>query len=270
MHPELFKLDSSKKPYVVAGVPPDYFSKTGQLWGNPIYNWDAMKQTRYDWWVKRMELNLNLFDLVRIDHFRGFVGYWEIPAKESTAIHGKWVHAPAKDFFNELKKRFRSLPIVAEDLGIITPDVNEIMKHFDFPGMKILLFAFGEDNPEHPYLPHTYKKSCVVYTGTHDNNTVKGWFQTEAKPADKKRLFHYIGQTVSEQEMHWEFIKLGTKSAANTFIVPMQDILGLGEEARMNRPSTKKGNWRWRLLPEQLTAPLAEKLAEITEASGRT
>ncbi|MDH5385663.1 MAG: 4-alpha-glucanotransferase [Candidatus Aminicenantes bacterium] len=269
-HPELFKLDSNRRPYVVAGVPPDYFSQTGQLWGNPLYRWDVLKQTRYDWWVKRMEHNLKLFDWVRMDHFRGFVGYWEVPAKESTAINGKWVRAPAMDFFNELKQRFRSLPIVAEDLGIITPDVKEVMEHFDFPGMKILLFAFGEDNPDHPYLPHTYKKNCLVYTGTHDNNTVRGWFKREAKPEDKKMLFRYIGRIVSEKEIHWEFIKLGAKSVANTFIVPMQDILGLGEEARMNKPATKRGNWCWRLLPEQVTVSLTEKLAEITETYGRT
>jgi 4-alpha-glucanotransferase len=269
-HPELFKLDLRRKPSVVAGVPPDYFSQTGQLWGNPLYRWDVLKQKRYDWWIKRMEHNLKLFDWVRMDHFRGFVGYWEVPAKESTAINGKWMRAPAMDFFNALKQRFRSLPIVAEDLGIITPDVKEIMEHFDFPGMKILLFAFGEDNPDHPYLPHTYKKNCLVYTGTHDNNTVRGWFKREAKPEDKKRLFRYIGRIVSEKEIHWEFINLGAKSVANTFIVPMQDILGLEEEARMNKPATKRGNWRWRLLPEQLTASLAEKVAEITETYGRT
>jgi 4-alpha-glucanotransferase len=269
-HPELFKLDSCRKPSAVAGVPPSSFSSTGQLWGNPLYRWDVLKQTRYDWWVKRMEHNLKLFDWVRIDHFRGFVGYWEVPAKESTAINGKWVQAPAMDFFNEIKQRFCSLPIFVEDLGLITPDVIEIMKHFGFHGMKILLFAFGEDNPEHSHLPHTYEKNCLVYTGTHDNNTVRGWFNREAKPEDKNRLFRYIGRTVSEEEIHWEFIKLGAKSVANTFIVPMQDILGLGEEARMNKPATKRGNWRWRLLPEQLTASPAEKLTEITETFGRS
>ncbi len=270
LYPELFKLDSRRKPYVVAGVPPDYFSKTGQLWGNPLYRWDVLKRTRYDWWIRRMEHNLRLFDWVRLDHFRGFVGYWEVPAKERTAINGKWMQAPAMDFFRELKRRFRALPVVAEDLGIITPDVKEVMERFNFPGMKILLFAFGEDNPEHPYLPHTYKKNCLVYTGTHDNNTVKGWFKSEATPEDRKRLFRYLGKTVSEKDVHWEFIELGMMSAANTFIVPIQDVLGLGEEARMNKPATRRGNWCWRLLSERLTLSLAEKLAEMTETYGRT
>jgi 4-alpha-glucanotransferase len=268
-HPELFKLDKHKKPYVVAGVPPDYFSKTGQLWGNPLYGWDVMQQRGYDWWVERIAHNLKLFDWVRIDHFRGFVGYWEIPSKEKTAIQGKWIQAPAMDFFKTIKKRFQHLPIVAEDLGIITPDVKEIMASFAFPGMKVLLFAFGEDNPEHPYLPHMYGKNCFVYTGTHDNNTVRGWFKGEAKPEDKKRLFRYIGRAVSEKEIHWEFIRLGAMSLANTSIVPMQDVLGLGVEARMNRPATKTGNWRWRLQPEQMTSSITKTLRQITETSDR-
>jgi 4-alpha-glucanotransferase len=268
-HPELFKLDMDKKPYVVAGVPPDYFSNTGQLWGNPLYRWDVMQKRKYDWWVERIAHNLGLFDRVRIDHFRGFVGYWEIPAKEKTAIHGRWVKAPAMDFFKTIKQRFQPLPIVAEDLGIITPDVKEIMDLFAFPGMKVLLFAFGEDNPDHPYLPHTYGKNCLVYTGTHDNNTVSGWFKSEAKPEDKKRLFRYIGRIVPEKEIPWEFIRLGAMSIANTFIVPMQDILGLGIEARMNKPATKTGNWRWRLLREQLTPAVSKSLREITMTSGR-
>jgi 4-alpha-glucanotransferase len=268
-HPELFKLDSNKSPYVVAGVPPDYFSETGQLWGNPLYNWDAMKERKFDWWIKRLERNLQVFDWVRIDHFRGFVGYWEVPAGDTTAIHGRWVKAPASTFFNEVKKRLPSLPIIAEDLGTITSDVREIMAHFGFPGMKVLLFAFGDDNPEHPYLPHTYEKNCLAYTGTHDNNTVRGWYKCEAKPEEKKRLFRYLGKEVSEDHIHWEFIKLGMKSAANTFMVPMQDVLGLGEDARMNKPATTSGNWRWRLMSSQLTASLAEKLASATETYGR-
>jgi 4-alpha-glucanotransferase len=267
--PELFQLDENSRPLVVAGVPPDYFSETGQLWGNPLYNWERMKETQFDWWIKRVTHNLMLYDWVRIDHFRGLVGYWEIPAKEKTAIKGRWVEAPALDFFNTLKKRFHTLPIIAEDLGTITPDVKEIMHRFAIAGMKVLLFAFGEDNPDHPYLPHTYEKNCIVYTGTHDNNTVKGWFRKEARPEDKQRLFRYIGQTVTEDDIHWEFIKLGAMSVANTFIVPLQDVLGLGEGARMNRPATKQGNWRWRLRPDMPMLDLAEKLARITETSGR-
>lgn len=268
-HPELFELDSNKKPLVVAGVPPDYFSRTGQLWGNPIYRWEVLKETGYDWWIMRMEHNLKLFDLVRIDHFRGLVGYWEVPAGEKTAINGRWVQAPAMDFFDELTRRIPSLPIVAEDLGTITPDVKEVMKHFGFPGMKVLLFAFGEDNPDHPYLPHNYPKNCIVYTGTHDNNTVKGWFENESNIEDRKRLFGYLGRQINKEEVSWEFIKMGELSAANVFISPLQDILGLGEDARMNRPGTKRGNWRWRLRPGQLTALLSERLAELTKRSNR-
>jgi 4-alpha-glucanotransferase len=268
-HPELFKLDPDREPFVVAGVPPDYFSKTGQLWGNPLYRWDVLKRTGYDWWIRRLEHNLKLFDVVRIDHFRGLVGYWEIPARENTAVNGKWVQAEAMDFFDRLNQRFSTLPIVAEDLGTITPDVEEIRERFGFPGMKVLLFAFGEDNPDHPYLPHTYEKNCVVYTGTHDNNTVRDWFKTEAKTKDKRRLFQYLGHQVTEQDVHRAFIEMGMKSEADTFIVPMQDLLGLGAEARMNRPATKRGNWSWRLLPDKLTSLLAENFAELTQISNR-
>ncbi len=268
-HPELFKLGPNREPFVVAGVPPDYFSKTGQLWGNPLYRWDELKRTGYGWWIQRLERNLKLFDVVRIDHFRGFVGYWEVPSGETTAVNGTWVKAEAMDFFGRLNQRFSTLPIVAEDLGTITPDVEEVRERFGFPGMKVLLFAFGDDNPDHPYLPHTFKKNCVVYTGTHDNNTVKGWFTTEAKTQDKTRLFRYLGHRITEQDVHREFIEMGMKSAADTFIVPMQDLLGLGEEARMNLPGTKIGNWRWRLLPDQLFSHEAGKFAELTELSDR-
>jgi 4-alpha-glucanotransferase len=268
-HPELFKLDSNREPLVVAGVPPDYFSKTGQLWGNPIYRWDELKRTGYEWWMKRLEHNLRLFDLARVDHFRGFVGYWEVPAGEKTAVNGKWVQAEAVDFFGRLNQRFPTLPIVAEDLGTITPDVEEVRERFGFPGMKVLLFAFGDDDPNHFYLPHTYEKNCVAYTGTHDNNTVRGWFTTEATTQDKIRLFRYLGHPVTEQNVHRAFIEMGMKSVADAFIVPMQDFLGLGVEARMNLPGTKRGNWRWRLLPDQLPSDGAEKFAELTELSGR-
>ena len=173
------------------------------------------------------------------------------------------------EFFSTMKQKFQTLPLVAEDLGIITPDVKEVMDFFDFPGMKVLLFAFGEDNPEHPYLPHTYGKNCLVYTGTHDNNTVQGWFKGDADPESKERLFRYIGRTARSEEIHWEFIRLGAMSPADTLIVPMQDILGLGGDARMNRPATKKGNWRWRLLPEHLTESLEERFRDITEKSRR-
>ena len=268
-HPNLFKLDREKHPYAVAGVPPDYFSATGQLWGNPLYRWDVLRQRGYDWWIQRMERNLKTFDLVRIDHFRGFVGYWEVPAAEDSALNGRWIEAPAYDFFHHLKEKYPDLPFIAEDLGTITPDVRKVMEHFGFPGMKVLLFAFGEENPMHPYLPHTYEKNCVVYTGTHDNNTARGWFDKEARPDEKRRLSQYLGHEVSEQDIHWELIKMAMISVANTVIIPMQDVLGLGPEARMNRPATTTGNWQWRLLPEQSSASLAEKLGNVTGVYGR-
>jgi len=268
-HPELFKLDQKKRPYAVAGVPPDYFSATGQLWGNPLYRWDILKESGYDWWVQRVSHNLRLFDIVRIDHFRGFVGYWEIPAAEKNAVNGEWKEAPAEDFFSILKDKNPHLPLIAEDLGIITPDVREVMEHFAFPGMKVLLFAFGEDDPMHPYLPHTYEENCVVYTGTHDNNTVRGWFEREAKPVEKKRVFRYIGRKVKKREIHWEFIRLAMQSVAKTAIIPMQDVLGLRERDRMNLPATRKGNWEWRLLPSQMKSQLAKKISDMTETYGR-
>lgn len=267
--PELFKLDDQKRPTVVAGVPPDYFSETGQLWGNPIYQWEVLREREYDWWVKRIRHNLGLFDLIRIDHFRGLVGYWEVPATEKHAINGKWVEAPAMDFLNHLLKEFPCLPIVAEDLGVITPDVREVMRHFDLPGMKLLLFAFGDDMPTNPYIPHNLPKNCIAYTGTHDNNTVRGWFENEATTQESARLFQYLGREVATEALHWELIRLVMMSAANTAIFPMQDVLGLGEEARMNRPATITGNWQWRLRPQQLTPALSGKLAEMTEIYGR-
>ena len=268
-NPEVFKLDEQRRPKFVAGVPPDYFSETGQLWGNPVYNWEYLRETSYSWWIKRLEHNLKLIDIIRLDHFRGFVSYWEVPAGEETAVNGRWVDVPVEDFFKALFKRFPNLPVIAEDLGIITPEVREVMNRFVFPGMKLLIFAFGDDFPNGAYLPHNYSRNCVVYTGTHDNNTVKGWFRTEANPQDKKRLFSYIGREVEEENIHWELIRLAMGSVANTVIIPMQDILGLGEESKMNLPATSNGNWQWRLIPEQLTPLVTEKLREITETYGR-
>jgi 4-alpha-glucanotransferase len=268
-HPEIFKVDAERNPEAVAGVPPDYFSATGQLWGNPVYRWDILKQRGFDWWIRRMGHTLNLFDVVRIDHFRGLVAYWEVPAGEQTAIHGQWVEVPVYDFFDALRAQFPSLPVIAEDLGVITPDVREVMQHFELPGMKVLLFAFGEDNPMHPYLPHTYEKNTVVYTGTHDNNTVRGWFEREAKPKDKKRLFRYLGRKTLAKDISWELIRLAMMSVANLAIIPMQDILDLGAEARMNRPATGDGNWEWQLVPGELTPALAEKLRTMTQIYGR-
>jgi 4-alpha-glucanotransferase len=239
------------------------------LWGNPVYRWNVLKKSGYQWWRERIAHNLKLFDFLRIDHFRGLVAYWEIPASEKTAINGRWVKVPVKDFLNTLHKHFPHLPIVAEDLGVITPDVREVMDHFALPGMKVLMFAFGEDHPMHPYLPHTCKENFLVYTGTHDNNTVRGWFEGEASPEDKRRLFRYLGREAPVEEIHWALIRLAMMSVARSVILPMQDVLGLGGEARMNRPSIAHGNWEWRLLPGQITDRVSERLLEVTKTFGR-
>jgi 4-alpha-glucanotransferase len=268
-NPEIFKLNDGKKPVFVTGVPPDYFSFTGQLWGHPVYDWTVLQETGYSWWVKRIEHNIKLYHMFRLDHFRGFVGYWEIQAGEKFATNGQWKKAPARDFFNTLLNHFNSLPIIAEDLGVITPDVREIMDHYGFPGMRVLLFAFGEDLPSNPYAPHNYVRNCVAYTGTHDNNTVKGWFDNETSAEDRKRIFDYIGHEVSEDQIHWEFIKLVMSSVADMVIIPMQDILGLGENSRTNLPASSEGNWRWRLVPEKLSPLITKKLSEMTRIYGR-
>lgn len=267
---DIFKLDEKKQPTFVAGVPPDYFSKTGQLWGNPVYNWDRLKETEFSWWTERIRQNLAMFDVVRIDHFRGLVSYWEVPQGEQTAINGKWVHVPSKDLFDTLLKNFHKMQIIAEDLGIITQDVRDILKHYKFPGMKVLLFAFGENNPFHPYLPHVYGFNWVVYTGTHDNNTVRGWFENESNEGDRNRFFRYIGRDAGVNEVNWEFIRLALMSVARIAIFPMQDVLGLGSASRMNTPSTTEGNWLWRVTDEQLNNEgVRNRLAELTCTYGR-
>jgi len=268
VHPEIFKLDADKKPYVVSGVPPDYFSKTGQLWGNPIYRWDELQRTRFDWWIRRMEQNGRLCDLLRIDHFIGLAAYWEIPALEKTAVNGKWVPAPGEEFLNSLHKKLPLLPLIAEDLGSVTPPVRELMEKFGLPGMKVLLFAFSGDTAN-PYLPHNHIPHCLLYTGTHDNNTVRGWFEREASAEEKKNLFRYLGRKVSAEEVSGEFIRLAMMSVADMVILPPQDLLGLGAESRMNTPSTMEGNWKWRLLPGQITPAHEERLRELTEIYGR-
>ncbi len=268
-HSGIFKLDEDKGLIYVAGVPPDYFSQTGQRWGNPVYDWDQLKKERYAWWLHRIEHNLKLFDVVRIDHFRGFVDYWEIPAQEQTAVNGDWVKVSYDDFFTTLLKKFGSLPIIAEDLGIITAEVSEAMNTYEFPGMKVLLFAFGGDLKTHPYIPDNYIKNCVAYTGTHDNNTVRGWIEHEATDREKGNLWEYLGGEVPREELPWELIGLLMKSVANTVIIPMQDVLGLGQQDRMNLPGTPSGNWRWRLLPAAITSSLSKKVSQLTELSKR-
>lgn len=266
-NPGIFKLDENLRQISSAGVPPDYFSATGQLWGNPLYNWDAIKESGYAWWISRLGHNFGLVDILRIDHFRGLVAFWEVPAGEKTAVKGKWVEAPAEEFLDRIFRHFGCVSIIAEDLGIITADVREVMNKFDIPGMKVLLFAFGEGLPKNPYAPHNHIKNCIIYTGTHDNNTARGWFEHEAKPEDRRRLSRYIGHEITAENISWELVRLAMMSVANTAILPMQDILGLGEDARMNHPSTTEGNYRWRLLPEQMN--LKGDLKELTELYGR-
>ena len=269
VHPELFNLDEQKRPLTVAGVPPDYFSETGQLWGNPVYRWDVLKAREYDWWIQRIAHNIELYDFVRVDHFRGFVGYWEIPASEENAIKGRWIEAPAWDFFNRITSEFPQIPIIAEDLGVITPDVVEVIRHFKFPGMKILLFAFGDDLPTNPYAPHNLDRNCLVYTGTHDNNTARGWFEKEITPEVKQRICRYIGKEVSGETIGRELVRLAMMSVADTAIFPIQDLLGLGKESRMNKPATHEGNWEWRLDPGLLTPTIIEEILLMTQIYGR-
>jgi len=268
-HPEMFQLDRRGKPRAVAGVPPDYFSSNGQLWGNPLYNWQYLESTNYHWWLERLEHNLRLFDFVRIDHFRGFFAYWRVSPNAKTARQGKWVRAPGHSFFNAIIKRFPSPPIIAEDLGHISPDVTESIRKLELPGMKVLLLAFDPDQPDNPHLPHNHIENCIVYTGTHDNNTVRGWFESEARERQKQYLFRYLGFKVSASRLHWHFIRMALASVAQMAIIPVQDVLGLGSDARMNNPARKRGNWRWQLKTGQLTSRIADKLAEMTETYRR-
>ena len=269
VNPQIFTLDKERKPTFVAGVPPDYFSSTGQLWGNPVYRWDVLKKNNFAWWVRRFGHNLKQFDIIRLDHFRGFVAFWKVPASEKTAVKGEWVKVPAKEFFLKLHKRFVSFPIIAEDLGHITKDVKEIMRQFNFPGMKLLLFAFDDNPAKNPYIPHNHIQNCIVYTGTHDNNTVKGWFEKDARQEDRNRIFRYLGREISAQDISREFAKIAMMSVADTVILPLQDILGLGEEGRMNRPGTIDNNWQWRALPDSFNSPFISRLKEMTEIYGR-
>ncbi|MBD3169105.1 MAG: 4-alpha-glucanotransferase [candidate division Zixibacteria bacterium] len=266
---ELFKLGPDKKPTFVSGVPPDYFSETGQLWGNPVYDWDKLKETNFEWWMQRLEHMLTLYDVIRIDHFRGLIAYWEVPASETTAINGEWIPVPHKEFFGAIGNRFNGASIIAEDLGTITDDVREAIEEYGLPGMKILQFAFGEDDPEHPYLPHNYTPNFVVYSGTHDNNTIRGWYEDEAGDDDKKRVSNYIGKEVTIENIHHEINRLAYSSVAKWAILPMQDVLGLGGEARINLPATANGNWGWRLKADLLNEAIAEELKKLAATYGR-
>lgn len=264
-HPELFYLDESGSPTVVAGVPPDYFSETGQLWGNPLYRWDVMAQDGYAWWIERMRMAFRLVDVIRLDHFRGFEGYWEVPATERTAVRGRWVKGPGAAFFQALQQALGDVPIIAEDLGVITPEVEALRDGFGFPGMKILQFAFATDSGNE-FLPHNYPRHCVVYTGTHDNDTTVGWFHS-APEQERTYCLQYLG--TDGREIHWDLIRLAMMSVADTVVFPLQDLLGLGTEARMNYPSRLGGNWAWRFTAEMLTEEIRDRLAGLTETYGR-
>jgi len=272
-NPELFKLNKNKIPSFKAGVPPDYFSKTGQLWGNPVYKWSAHRKQDFEWWKERISHNLSTMDLLRIDHFRGLIAYWEIPAGEKTAIKGKWVCGGGNSFFKMLKQNYPELPFIAEDLGVITEDVVKVIQELGLPGMRVLQFGFDEKNfPHNLHLPHNYIKNCIVYTGTHDNNTIQGWLQKETKKSQKRLLKEYLGKNIRLQNAHWEVIRLALASVAQLAIIPVQDILGLGENARMNYPSHTDSNWQWHLKNEEMSGIkeyALPKLRTLTKTYGR-
>jgi 4-alpha-glucanotransferase len=276
-NPSQFKLNEDGSPKVVAGVPPDYFSKTGQLWGNPIYNWDQMRSDDFRWWIERVKATLKTIDIVRVDHFRGFAASWEVPGGDTTAQNGSWVNVPGKELFKALKDALGDLPFWAEDLGVITPDVEELRDSFGFPGMRILQFAFvgGTDNHD---LPHNYIQNCVAYTGTHDNDTTVGWFNSQAGSGStrddaqikREREFCLNYLESGGEEIHWDFIHAVWESVADTAIAPMQDLLGLAGDARMNLPASSSGNWCWQCREGDFSDELAERLRGLTEIYGRT
>lgn len=276
-HQDLFELREDGRPSVVAGVPPDYFSATGQLWGNPLYRWKRMKTTRYRWWIERIRNALMLFDRIRIDHFRGFEAYWEIPGDAETAIGGRWVLGPGASLFNSAKRKLGELPIIAEDLGLITPEVEELRDELGFPGMKVLQFAFGSDSGPHIYQPHNFSRHTVVYTGTHDNDTTVGWFRRRASSgsseeqlhiqAERERVRRYTG--TDGTEIHWDMIRLALASIAETAVFPLQDVLGLGSESRMNMPGSSHGNWSWRFKWDQLLPWMGSRLLQLTSTYER-
>jgi len=264
-HQELFRLNANLEPEVVAGVPPDFFSKTGQRWGNPLYRWDVMKERGYEWWIQRLRWATQNCDYIRLDHFRGFDQFWEIPAADPTAVNGRWVDGPRDDLFLKLRVALGGLPFFAEDLGYITPEVHALRDRLQIPGMAVLQFGFGDEGA-HIYLPHR-AAGKVIYTGTHDNDTVAGWWQSGAAEHERRNAEAYVGRC--EDGIHWGFIRAAMCSPASLSIVPLQDALGLGSEARMNTPSLYGGNWRWRFDQSRLDTELAAKLAHLAELSDR-
>jgi 4-alpha-glucanotransferase len=274
---ECFRLDSHGRPATVAGVPPDYFSATGQLWGNPIYDWTRLKETGYRWWVERFRSAMRLYDILRLDHFRGFEAYWEVPAGEATAMNGRWMKGPGAELFSVVQREFGELPIIAENLGVITPGVEAIRAQFGFPGMAILQFAFGNDPQGPSFRPHNYERNLVAYTGTHDNDTTAGWWASEGvndstrTPADvlKEHAFARAYLALDDEPIHWALIRAVLASVANTVVIPLQDVLGLGSAARMNHPGTSSGNWRWRMRPEALADELFLRLRDMNRLYDR-
>ncbi len=265
-HPELFYLDQKGLPSVVAGVPPDYFSKTGQLWGNPLYHWDIHKDTGYSWWIDRLSTLLKVVDVVRLDHFRGFAGYWEIPYGNPTAEIGRWVPGPGADLFTAVNKALGDLPIIAEDLGVVTPDVIELREKFELPGMKLFQFAFSTD-PDDPFLPHNFPENCIAYTGTHDNDTVIGWYKTAPK-SEQDFCRRYLSKPGND--IAWDMIRGIWGSVASVAIAPLQDFLRLDTNARMNYPGRPEGNWTWRVSHDAFTDELTQNIHEINYLYGRS
>jgi 4-alpha-glucanotransferase len=265
-HPELFKLDKQRRPTVVAGVPPDYFSETGQLWGNPVYDWAFHTDDGFSWWIDRVRHSLELYDAVRLDHFRGFVAHWEVPADHEVASKGRWVDGPGQDLFDALSGALGELPFMAEDLGHITEDVNRFRDQLGFPGMAVLQFAFSP-SPRSLFIPYSHQRNQVVYTGTHDNNTSLGWFLEDADREEKELLLSYAD--CADQEISWEMIRLALASVAHTAIIPHQDLAGLGADCRMNTPGVADGNWKFRITPWMLDDKIHDRLAEMVETYGR-
>jgi 4-alpha-glucanotransferase len=266
--PELFEFDENRRPVAVAGTPPDSFSATGQLWGNPLYDWDYHKKTCYAWWIQRIHYCFKLYDVVRVDHFRGFDEYYSIPYGDTTAKNGEWREGPGYDLFREIKNQLGELNIIAEDLGFLTESVLKLVKDTGYPGMKVLEFAF-DSREESDYMPHNYDKNSVVYTGTHDNETITGWYENLVSE-DKNLAVDYLDiDTENERDIHWKFIRLALGTVADLAVIPLQDYLGLGNEARINTPSTVGDNWKWRLLEDEITDKLVEKIRKVTKIYGR-
>ncbi len=264
-NPEIYYLNDSGSPTVIAGVPPDYFSETGQRWGNPLYRWEIMAQDNYKWWSERLRMVFNQVDIVRIDHFRGFEAYWEIPADEPTAVIGRWVNGPNIPFFETMRNSLGELPIIAEDLGVITPEVEAMRDKFEFPGMKILQFAFGGERNSN-FLPHNFGRNCVVYTGTHDNETTLGWYRNSSVD-EKDHMRRYMASDGSD--IAWDMIRLAYASVADTVVIPLQDLMSLGNEARMNYPGKVGGWWTWRYTEEMLTDSILDRIRELVELFSR-